>query len=161
MYLASVSLLMFVFPAVCVAAEALLLHGHVDPVALFGRWFVFWGVGIRLLAAGLRQVLEPAYTAESIFRIKDPGARKLVLEIGFGNLSIGALGAVTLTMPQWIAPAALAGCLFYALAGIQHALNATRGGRETIAMLTDLAMAMLLGAYLIAAYVIQTALLPI
>ena len=31
---------------------------------LVGKWFVFWTVGIQLFLAGLRQIVQPRYTAE-------------------------------------------------------------------------------------------------
>ena len=35
-------------------------------LCLVGRWFVFWAVGVRLSLAGLRQFLQPAFTARQI-----------------------------------------------------------------------------------------------
>ena len=32
---------------------------------LVGKWFVFWAVGARLFIAGIRQVIQPAFTAAS------------------------------------------------------------------------------------------------
>ena len=56
MYLVSVILLLLVFPAGSVAVEDLAHGGNADLLHLVGKWFVFWGAGVRLFIAGLRQV---------------------------------------------------------------------------------------------------------
>jgi hypothetical protein len=33
------------------------------------------------MLAGLRQIFSPAFTAETIFRVKDPDARNVVMEL--------------------------------------------------------------------------------
>jgi len=93
MYFASVILLLVVLPIVSIAAEAALSH-HAMNMALVGRWFVFWGVGVRLFLAGVRQVVQPRFTAEEIFGIHDTGSFAIVREVGFANLSMGFLGVL-------------------------------------------------------------------
>ncbi len=68
MYFIFVALFLFVLPAISVLAEALLSYGSIDLMLLIGKWFVFWGVGVRLFIAGVRQVAQPQFTAESIFQ---------------------------------------------------------------------------------------------
>src|SRR5580704_612700 len=58
-------------------------------IATAGKWFVFWGVGIRLFLAGISQVGRPSFTASNIFRIKDISAEKIVSELGYANVSMG------------------------------------------------------------------------
>jgi hypothetical protein len=70
----------------------------------------------------------------SIFRIGDPNALKIVSELGFGNIAIGALGVLSLFNAAWIVPAAVAMLVFYALAGGQHVRNAERTSSENWAM---------------------------
>jgi hypothetical protein len=113
------------------------------------KWFVFWAVGARLFTAGLKQVVDPALTARQIFEIEDPAASKLALEIGFGNLSIGAIALASLWFGGWAAPAALAGAIFFGLAGIQHVRNQPTNGKERLAMWSDLFIAIVLIACLL------------
>ena len=134
MYLAVVVLLMGVFPVASVLAEIAFSHGETGLPILIGKWFVFWGVGVRLLLAGLRQIVNPAFTAETIFGVKDKAALTIVQELGFGNLSIGLLGAISLLNRDWIAPAAITGGLFYGLAAVMHLTKGDRNANETIAM---------------------------
>ena len=148
MYLAIVVLLMGVFPAASVVAEAAFQHGGADLTVLIGKWFVFWSVGVRLILAGLRQIMNPAFTAQTIFGIHDQSAFAIVRELGFGNLSIGLLGACALFNRGWITPAALAGGLFYGLAGVEHLLKGDRNANETIAMVSDLLIFLVLAFYL-------------
>jgi predicted DNA repair protein MutK len=111
---------------------------------------VFWGVGLRLLLAGLKQVAQPSFTAEKIFGVTDEKAFPLVQEIGFGNLSIGLLGAVSLFQPNWVVPAALVGCIFFGLAGLKHLTQPARNRNETIAMVSDIGISAVLAIYLAA-----------
>jgi hypothetical protein len=147
MYLAAIILLMLVLPALSVAADALWFAGAADVMALIGKWFTFWAVGVRLFAAGVSQIVRPQYTSEAILGIKDPGAQAVVRELGFANLSIGTLGLLTLTYPGWTLPAAIAGGLFYGLAGVGHILKGDRNFKEQVALVSDLAMFLLLAAF--------------
>jgi hypothetical protein len=58
MYLAAVSLLMFIFPIVSILIESIGNKNHAGLITLTGKWFVFWAIGIRLFTAGLRQIIR-------------------------------------------------------------------------------------------------------
>lgn len=113
-----------------------------------GKWFVFWGVGVRLFLAGVSQVLRPAFTASDILGAKDPGAEKIVVELGYANVALGLAGLLSLLWSDWVAPAGLAGGLFLGLAGLEHASNADRSAKENVAMATDFLVAAMVAAYL-------------
>jgi hypothetical protein len=148
MYLISVILLLAVLPIVSIVVETALRHG--DLLFLIGKWFVFWACGARLFLAGIRQTLNPAFTASTIFEIEDKGVEKIVQELGFGNLSLGLLSLLTIFAPAWIVPAAIAGGLYYGLAGLKHATNSGRNANQNIAMVSDIAIFVVLAGYLIA-----------
>jgi hypothetical protein len=148
MYLTVIVLLMGALPIASILVELILLHSGADLLPLIGKWFVFWSVGVRLLLAGLRQIVNPEFTAETIFGIKEKAALTIVQELGFANLAIGLLGALTLVNPQWIAPAGIVAGLFYALAGIKHLVKVDRNATENIAMVSDLFIAVVLAIYL-------------
>jgi hypothetical protein len=128
--------------------ECFILHSSAGPLSLIGKWFVFWGVGVRLMLAGLRQIANPAFTADAIFGIKEKAALTIVQELGFGNLSIGLLGVLALARTEWIVPAAITGGLFYGLAGGKHLIKGQRNRTETIAMVSDLWIFLVLAFYL-------------
>jgi hypothetical protein len=137
MYFASVILLLFVLPLISITAEAVLSHHAPGIMFLVGKWFVFWGAGVRLFVAGIRQVTEPCFTAEKIFGIHDPGSFPLVRELGFANLSMGLLGVCSLLRVGWVLPAAIVGGLYYGLAGIGHVFQKNRNAKENMAMVSD------------------------
>jgi hypothetical protein len=136
MYFASVVLLLFVLPVVSISAEALLSH-HAVSIALIGKWFVFWGVGVRLFVAGVKQVVQPRFTAEEIFGVRDTGSFAIVREVGFANLSMGFLAVCTLFRVGWLVPAAVVGGLYYGLAGALHVFSHDKNAKEYMAMISD------------------------
>ena len=148
MYVAALVLLLLVLPLLSVAIEAVLFVVP-DPMALVGKWFTFWGVGVRLFLAGASQVLRPQFTSEGILGIKDQGAVAVVRELGFANLSVGTVGLLSLALPEWIVPAAVAGGMFYLLAGAQHAVRKDKNVKEWTALVTDLFMFLVLAAFVV------------
>jgi hypothetical protein len=137
MYIALVILSMVIFPALSVAIEAAVFHHTASIFALVAKWFVFWAVGIRSFGAGVRQVLQPTFTAREIFRIQTAESYPIVREVGFGNLAIGTLGICSLYRPGWILPAAVAGGLYLGLAGLLHIFRKQKNAMEQTAMITD------------------------
>lgn len=145
MYFAIVGLFMFALPLVSMAVE--LAQGGIASAALVAKWFVFWAVGWRLLLAGVKQIAQPQYTAREILGLKSDESLILVRELGFANVAIGLLGVGTLMQPHWQMGAAMAGGVFYGLAGVNHARQAHRNRLENVAMASDLFVSIvLLGA---------------
>jgi hypothetical protein len=134
--------LMFILPLVSVLAQVLLgtpVAPHAsDLMPVIAKWYVFWAMGVRLLLAGLRQTLQPAYTARTILGLEGAECLVLVREIGFANIAMGSIAAISLYLPGWVIPAALAGGIYYGLAGINHIFRKHRGRLETVAMTSDL-----------------------
>jgi hypothetical protein len=136
MYLFVVAALMLLLPAGSWIAEAI-LRGVPVSMAVAAKWFVFWSVGVRLLSAGLKQVLQPEYTARVILNLKGEEALLVIRELGFANMAIGVLGIVSLGLPTWRLPGALVGGLFYGLAAGNHVMQSHRSRPENIAMVSD------------------------
>jgi hypothetical protein len=147
-YLLTVLLLLFVLPAGCVLAEAIAGRDASDLLLIVGKWFVFWGVGVRLFLAGVRQIFQPAFTATKIFELVEPGALPIVRELGFANVTMGALGLASLANGAWLIPAAIVGALYYGLAGAGHLIRPERNSIEEIALVSDLLIFVLLGVFL-------------
>ena len=142
--------LMVVIPLVSVIAEFILTQGA-DLLLLIGKWFTFWGIGARLLIAGINQVVRPDFTATNIFGIKDPAARPIVTELGNANLAFGLIGILSLPFPGFLMPAAVAGGLFLALDGLLHIRSKDRSRNEMIALVTDLVVPIAVVIYLVGA----------
>ncbi|MFM9924498.1 DUF6790 family protein [Variovorax sp. H27-G14] len=137
MYYAVVLLFMFVLPIASITGDwavALAPFG----AALVLKWYVFWAVGWRLFLAGTRQILQPEYTARQILGHKGDESIVLVRELGFANVSIGLVALISLASPSWRIPAAVAGGLFYLLAGANHMRQRHRNRLENVAMASDL-----------------------
>jgi hypothetical protein len=149
MYFAVIVLLMLVLPAASVIVEALRLGGAADIMVLVGKWFVFWAVGVRLFIAGVRQVAQPQYTAETIFEIKDRAALAIVRELGFANLSTGTLGLASLAVSAWVVPAAIVGGLYYGLAAAGHVFRSGRNFIEQTALISDVFAFVVLAAFVV------------
>jgi hypothetical protein len=149
MYIFAVAFFMFVFPIVSIAIDLLVGNNDAGAITIFGQWFIFWAVGVRLFTAGLRQIIKPNLTSEGILGIKSKEAWQLVRELGFANVSIGLIAIISLWIVAWQPAAALAGGLFLLLAGIEHIPKKHRSFEENIAMVSDLLIGLLLLVYLV------------
>jgi hypothetical protein len=142
MYVPMVIALMLVLPLISIVAQILLAdHGALSAASnlvIVAKWYVFWAVGIRLSLAGLRQIFQPRYTAETILGIKSAESLFFVRELGFANVSMGSIAALSLLRPAWVPAAALVGALYYGLAGVSHCFHQNRNRLENIALVSDL-----------------------
>lgn len=121
-----------------------------DIAAIALKWFVVWGVGIRLGVAGLRQVLRPGFTAREIFKLEGVEALPIVRELGISNLAAGIVALLSLVQPSFALPIAIWAALFYAAAGLGHVRERHRSFKESVAMVTDLFMSVALAAAIVA-----------
>ena len=149
MYFMIVVLFLFVCPLASAAIEAFRFHEALTNIALIGRWWTFWAVGVRLFIAGIRQVVQPRFTAEEIFGIRDASAFPIVREIGFANLSMGTLGICSIFHAEWLIPAAFVGGLYYALAGLGHLPHKNKNAKEYTAMISDGFAAVILAVFVL------------
>jgi hypothetical protein len=135
-YLATVVALMGVLPVVSTLVDG--WGGARDWWGPAFRWFVFWGVGVRLLLAGVRQVAQPSFTAREIFHLASPDAEVIVRELGFANVCLGLAGAISAFVPSWRMSAAFAGGLYFGIAGAMHVAKRPATPNEWIALVSDL-----------------------
>jgi hypothetical protein len=147
MYIGMLVVLMLIFPVASIALEVYVHNHGVMNVAIVGKWFVFWAVGVRLLIAGLRQIVQPRYTAETILGVKDPDALLIIRELGFANTAIGSAGLGSLFLVGWVLPVAVIGAIFYGLAGINHVTHRSRNTLQNVAMISDIFAAAVLLIY--------------
>jgi hypothetical protein len=138
MYLVMVLGLMVVLPIASVLIELAVSGGSADPLTSIGRWFLFWGAGVRLFIAGISQTFRPQFTAQNILGEQTPVANQLVRELGFANLGFGIVAIAGAWVPGWMVPAAIAPGVFLLLAGITHIVKRGKNAKELIATLTDL-----------------------
>lgn len=150
MYLAIVLACMLILPVGSIALDVFAAGGAVS-AALVAKWFVIWSVGARLALAGARQIVLPRYTAQVILGLKHEESLVLVRELGFANLALGIAGLACWLFPAWVLAVALAGAIFYCLAGVNHVLHPQRSTFENIAMVSDLFVGGVLAAALVGA----------
>ena len=149
MYVVMVVALMFALPVVASVVEGLLFTHTPFSLGVLLRWFVFFPVGVRLTLTGLRQIVQPRYTAEQVFGLKSPEVPLVVRHLGFATTAIGVTGLVGLAYSEWIYPAGVAGAVFYGLAGLNHLMHKGRTGNQSVAMVSDLLVAIILAVLLL------------
>jgi hypothetical protein len=148
-YIISVSVLAFVLPVVCSFAEIIFCKEKIFSFELFGKWFIFCAVGLRLFLAGIKQTTNPAFTAQEIFHIKNSDSFPIVRELGFANLCFGLIGIISLLLPQWRIVSAFGSGLYYGIAGLQHLLKKPASVNETFALITDILIFIFLVIYFV------------
>jgi hypothetical protein len=156
MYLLMVLALAVVLPIVSIIIELLVVPGS-DPLLVVGKWFVFWGAGIRLFTAGISQIFRPQFTAKNLLGIDAPGVGQIVQELGFANTAIGLAGILSLFIPGWAVPVAAIAGVFLLLAGIRHAMKPKKTTQEWIPLITDFVIAIVLLVFAVISIVRQVA----
>jgi len=147
-HFAVVVLFMLVLPVGSLGL-AVFATGTALTAALLAKWFVVGSVGARLSMAGLRQIIQPRYTAKVILSLQHEESLVLVRELGFANLALGLVGLACWLFPAWVPAAALAGAVFYCFAGFGHVLQHHRNKFENAAMVSDLFVGLVLAAALV------------
>jgi hypothetical protein len=148
-YAATVVGLMLALPVASILLGRLDDGGGGGLWGAIGRWFVFWAVGGRLFGAGIRQCLQPGFTARDIFHLGSPDAEVIVRELGFANVCMGSVGLISGFVPAWRAAAGCAGALYFGLAGAMHLRKRPATPNEWLALLSDLFVFVVVGAWLI------------
>jgi len=155
-YIIGVSALTFLLPVISAVIEYytctgsfIMLHSAVFLIALLGKWFIFYAVGIRLLLAGIRQIKNPGFTAKEIFHIESDAVLPIVRELGFANLCAGLVGIIALFIPPWRMVSAFSSGLYYGIAGLYHFIKKPAGLNEQFALITDIVIFLLLAVYIV------------
>lgn len=148
-YIISVSVFTFLLPFICSVAQMLINHDTTFSFELFGKWFIFSAVGLRLFLAGIRQTTNPAFTAKEIFHIDKPESFPILRELGFANICFGLVAIVSLFMPGWRVVSAFASGLYYGIAGLQHLIKKPAGTNEMFALVTDIIIFIFLAIYFV------------
>jgi len=148
-YLILILTLMLVLPLISIGIDAAFFAETDSLLALMGKWFVFWALGIRLELAGIVQMRQPEFTVKKMFGVDSPESYHFIRELGFATFSMGLLAILSLPFPDLRPGAALVGGLYMGFAGIYHAIKKPATGNEWVAMLTDLMIAALMAVYLL------------
>ena len=135
MYLYFILATLWVLPLIAIGMECRSQTGPMPE--LVGKWFLFWGVGVRLSVAGLSQVLTPGFTAAMLHL--ETGAHVVIQELGFTNLLLGGIALLSLCQPGYRI-LATGGAGFMGFAGFLHLsrLSPETTTNETLALISDL-----------------------
>jgi hypothetical protein len=151
-YLAMIVLLMLVLPVLSAILDHYLQDQESTSISLAGKWFVFWAVGIRLCTGGIKQGIDPSFTAKGIFHLKEEESFVVVRELGFANICLGLTGIISLFVSGWRPAAAFAGGLYLGIAGFGHLAKKPVSMNEWIAMVSDLFIFLVVTVYLVNYY---------
>lgn len=147
-YLISVVVLTIILPATAFVVDHL-FSGAVLNFELFGKWFIFSAVGLRLFVAGVRQSTNPAFTAKEIFHLEGRESLPIVRELGFANICFGLIGIISLFKSDWRNVSAFGSGIYYALAALLHIFKKPASKNEQLALWSDLLIFALLLLYFI------------
>ena len=136
LYEYSIVLFFLAAPAAAVLIE--LMITNVDLLESAFKWFVFFGIGCRLGSAGLKQIIRPQFTAQEIFKMTTKEAVPIVREIGLANICFAFIAVLSLFIPGFRMPAAVAGGMYFGLAGLLHVFKKRESRSEVFAMVSDL-----------------------
>jgi hypothetical protein len=148
MYFVVITLFMFVLPIGSIIAE-MALNPNSNIIFIIGKWFVYWVIGIRLFTVGIRQIIQPKFTAKDILGLNGTESWILVRELGFANTALGVVGILSIFFWEWIQPSALAGSIFLGLAGINHLLTKNKNIHEKTAMISNIIISIVLLIYFV------------
>jgi hypothetical protein len=135
LYQWSVCLFFLILPFTAILLEE---YNNEEPfITIAFKWFVFSGIGLRLGSAGLKQVIQPHFTVKEIFNSDCDAAAPIVRELGFANICFGVIALISLFEPTFRIPAAIAGGLYFGLAGMLHVFKQKDSENEMFAMISD------------------------
>ena len=137
LYEISVITFFALLPISAVIVNVFISKSEINVFGLMFKWFVFSGAGLRLFTAGLKQVINPSFTAKEIFKVREEKSFLIVKEVGFANISIGLIGILSLFLPEFRLASAIAGGLYFGLAGCLHLFNKKRSRKEIFPMISD------------------------
>lgn len=138
MYFVLVILLMLVLPLASAGIERYAGHIGMGLPILIERWLVFFGASVS--DSPSQEYVRSQNRSSQRKRSSASRARSLRLSYpnsGLRNTAIGIVGVGSVLHPSWLTSAAVAGCVFYALAGINHIRHRHRTRLQNIAMVSD------------------------
>lgn len=139
MFEVSVILFFYILPTISIIINVMSEEDKLI-AEIIVKWCVFWGVGLRLFTCGLKQSLQPSFTANDIFGVYDEKAYPIVRELGFANICTGLCGTISLFNEKFRIAAIMIGGLYYFLALLQHIFRKQKSETEAFVTITDLSI---------------------
>ena len=121
---------------------AAVLESRIDQEVLnwptWWKWFIFWGVGIRLFFKGIKLASAPQFTGLSLSSFSNRESYLLLLELGFAIMALGSMGILSVINDQWRLIAAIAGAIYFGLADMLRLLKKPDSRHELVALIYNL-----------------------
>jgi len=141
----SVILSFIIVPLTAIGVEILIVDSSPRLAVVALKWFVFCGIGLRLGMAGIKQIITPQFTAKEIFKIQNDGILPIVRELGFANVCFSVIALISLFIPTFRIPSAIAGGLYFGLAGLLHITKQKDSENEIFALVSDIFIFLIIG----------------
>ena len=141
----SVILSFIIVPLTAISVETLVFDSSLRLPAIALKWFVFCGIGLRLGMAGIKQIITPQFTAKEIFKIQNDDILPIISELGFANVCFSVIAIISLFVPSFRIPAAIAGGLYFGLAGLLHITKSLDSKNEVFALVSDIFIFLVIG----------------
>ncbi|MCC7361929.1 MAG: hypothetical protein IT317_20765 [Anaerolineales bacterium] len=137
------ALLVLVLPVASVVIErtAFAGPGTAGAFLLFGKWVMFWGMGVRLLLTSLWPTLLPAYSTRQLARVPGSQPAPPTQALTLAHVAVGLVGVAALFFPNWVFEAALVGFVFFGLFGLEHWRQPRKSGYQYALMASELCLA--------------------
>lgn len=142
-YIFDVYILTIVLPFAAMCIEAVGSKGQLS-VAVVAKWFLFFAVGIRFMLGGIRQAIGAKRKTGEIFYIEKKQCCPIVKELGFANLSLGVVAAISLVIPSWRVVSAFSSCLYYGAAAVSYFFMKRASANETFIMISNSCISLIL-----------------
>lgn len=126
----------YVLPLITICADIFIFKQTNIPKIIL-KWCIFYGIGLRLFTAGLKQALSPKFTAKTIFEVTDEKAFPIVRELGFANICSGLIGILSLFVVSFRLPIAIIGIIYFSLALLQHLIRRNKNHTEVFVTITN------------------------
>jgi hypothetical protein len=123
--------LLFVLPIATAVLESRIDHVVLN-LSTYWKWYIFWGVGIRLFFRGVILTSAPQQ-----------------MELGFANMALGSMGILSVINDQWRLIAAIAGTIYFGLTDMLRVIKKPGSRHELVALLYNLLVFVGLVGYLI------------
>lgn len=112
----------FIFiPVITIITELIVTDNNITYIIL--KWFVISIIGLRLIGAGLKQIIFPSFTAKSIFKIDNNNAFAIVRELGFANVCIGISAIISIFSIYMLISVAFIGALYFGADATAHIIR--------------------------------------
>ncbi len=124
-------------PLCSIIIELIYKKDSPDP-GLIGKWFIFWGLGVYLLASGIVHMVRPLADLNRFYGSKDQVARGMVRKLGIAKITMGVAGILSLFNGQLLEITALMTVVYFGMTTLWYFLRKADPAYEAFTLVSDL-----------------------